>query len=190
MRFLALATSAAAMVMLSGCGGGFNPGGGGGAGGSGASGGSGGAGGTSLGATINATEPAQHCLDTLNMYRAQNGVPPAALDDALSTFSMRASQDLAAGGPDHGDFVAAGASLWSEGFCSSAAENQAPGWAIANGDEDATIDAILATMMSEGPKGQHHVNIVAAGNTRVGVGLVIDGKQQLWFTNDFSSPCN
>jgi hypothetical protein len=185
MRNLARAMSAAT-VLLCGCGGSFLPAAGGSGGGGG--GGSGGAD-EGLGATVNATEPAQHCLAALNMYRAQHNAPLAVLDDALSTFSMKASQALAAGGPDHGYFNAAGSSLWSQGFCRSAAENQAPGWAVKNGDEDATIDAILAAMMAEGPSGGHYVNIVNPANVRVGVGLVLDGSARLWFTNDFSALC-
>jgi hypothetical protein len=145
--------------------------------------------GAGLGATINATEAAMHCLATLNMYRAQSEAPAARLDDQLSTFSMRASQALAAGGPDHGYFNAAGDSLWTRGFCSAAAENQAPGWAISHGDEDATIDAILAAMIAEGPNGGHYRNIMDPKTVRVGVGLVVDGSSRLWFTNDFSAPC-
>jgi hypothetical protein len=185
MRNLARAMSAAT-VLLCGCGGTFSPtvssGGGGGGGGSGGA-------DNGLGATVNATEPAMHCLAALNMYRAQHNAPPAVLDDALSTFSMKASQALAAGGPDHGYFNAAGSALWSEGFCRWAAENQAPAWAVNNGDEDATLDAILAAMMAEGPNGDHYVNIVNPADVRVGVGLVLDGNSRLWFTNDFSALC-
>jgi hypothetical protein len=182
MRNLARA-SAAATVLVCGCVGSYAPGtGGGGAAGSDAA-------GASLGAAVNATEPAMHCLATLNMYRAQNNVPAAKLDDSLSTFSMKASQALASGGPDHGYFNSAGVGLWSQGFCHSAAENQAPGWAVANGNEDATIDAILAQMMAEGPNGGHYINIVNPSNVRVGVGLVLDGNSRLWFTNDFSASC-
>jgi hypothetical protein len=184
MRNLARAMSAAATVVVCGCLGSFTPA-------SNSGGNSGGAGGASasLGASANATESAMHCLATLNMYRAQNNVAPATLDDSLSTFSMKASQALAAGGPDHGYFNAAGSALWSEGFCVQAAENQAPGWAVTKGDEDATIDAILAAMMAEGPNGAHRINIVNPYNVRVGVGLVLDGSSRLWFTNDFSAAC-
>jgi hypothetical protein len=97
---------------------------------------------------------------------------------------------LESSGQAHGYFASqanAGA-IWTEGFCGSAAENQAPGWPV-NGDEDATIDAILKSMMDEGPGGGHHDNIVAAASTRVGVGLVVDAQGALWFTNDFSGAC-
>ena len=85
---------------------------------------------------------------------------------------------LEATGQAHGYFMrrAARARIWKQGFCSSAAENQAPGWPV-NNDEDATIDAILKAMMDEGPGGGHHDNILAASSTRVGVGLVVDAQQ-------------
>lgn len=170
------------------CGGLFPSGGGGsGGGGGGGSAGSGGGGG---GGTTAGDAHAQHNLDTLNMYRAQAGVAPLAYDAQLSTFSTTAAMQLEATNQAHGYFMAQASSgaLWSQGFCGSAAENQAPGWPV-NGDEDATIDAILKAMMDEGPGGGHHDNILAASSTRVGVGLVVDANQQLWFSNDFSGAC-
>ncbi len=171
------------MVALPACGL-LSPQGSGGGGGGGAGGSGGGGGGTT------ADAHAQHNLDTLNMYRAQAGVGALVIDDQLSTFSTTASTELEATGQAHGYFMQQGSSgaLWQQGFCSSAAENQAPGWPV-NGDEDATIDAILKAMMDEGPGGGHHDNILAASSTRVGIGLVVDAQQQLWFTNDFSAPC-
>jgi uncharacterized protein YkwD len=162
---------------------------GGGGSGGGGSGGSGGAGGG--GGAASADAQVQHNLDALNAYRAQGGVAPLTLDAQLSMFSTTASNMLEATGQAHGYFQSQGNSgaLWTEGFCSSAAENQAPGWPL-NGDENATIDAILKAMMDEGPTGGHHINIMAASSTRVGIGLVVDTQQQLWFTNDFSGPCN
>ncbi|HXU72195.1 MAG TPA: CAP domain-containing protein [Polyangia bacterium] len=183
MRGVALAL---AMIALPACGmlsSGSNGGGGGSGGG-----GSGGGGG---GGSSNADAHVQHNVDVLNMYRAQAGAAPLVLDDQLSTFSTTASNMLESTGQAHGYFMAQIASmdLWNQGFCGSAAENQAPGWPINGGDEDATIDAILKAMMDEGPGGGHHDNILASSSTRVGVGLVVDAQQQLWFTNDFSGPC-
>ena len=175
---------ALAMVALPACGM-LSPGGSGGGGsGGGGSGGAGGGGGTTADAHV------QHNVDMLNMYRAQNGVAPLTLDDGLSTFSTTASDMLESSGQAHGYFMAQAGSgaLWSQGFCNTAAENQAPGWPV-NGDEDATVDAILQAMMDEGPGGGHHDNILAASSTRVGVGLVVDANQALWFTNDFSGSC-
>ncbi len=182
MRRLTLALIA---CLLPACGGFPGTGGGGGSGGGG-SGGSGGGGGAM------ASDPhAQHNVDMLNMYRAQAGVAPLAYDAQLSTFSTTASNELESTGQAHGYFMqqAGSGALWSQGFCSTAAENQAPGWPINGGDEDATIDAILQAMMNEGPGGGHHDNILASSSTRVGIGLVVDATQHLWFTNDFSGSC-
>jgi uncharacterized protein YkwD len=181
MRRVALAL---AMVALPACGIlSPNGGGGGGSGGGGSGGGGGG--------STNTDAHVAHNVAMLNMYRAQAGVGALTLDDQLSTFSTTGSNMLEATGQAHGYFMAQAGSgaLWQQGFCSSAAENQAPGWPV-NNDEDATIDAILKAMMDEGPGGGHHDNILAASSTRVGVGLVVDAQQQLWFTNDFSGSCH
>ncbi len=133
---------------------------------------------------------AQHNLATLNMYRAQNGIAALTLDDQLMTFSADAVAAYEASGTAHAYFGAQGSKLWSEGFCSGAGENQAPNWPINNGDEDATIDAILADMFGEGPTGGHYQNIMNDKFTRVGVGLIVTSKAGLWFSNDFSNACN
>jgi len=162
---------------------------GGGSGGSGGGGGGGSAGGGGGGGSTTADAHVQHNLDMLNMYRAQAGVAPLALDDQLSMFSTTASMQLEATQQAHGYFMqqAQSGALWGQGFCSSAAENQAPGWPV-NGDEDATIDAILKAMMDEGPGGGHHDNIVNPAYRSVGVGLVL--QSGLYLTNDFSNACN
>jgi uncharacterized protein YkwD len=167
----------------------MSTGGNGGGGSGGTTGGGGSGGGGSSGATGDAH--VQHNLATLNMYRAQNGASALVLDDQLSMFSTTASMQLESTGQAHGYFAqqANSGAIWNEGFCSGAAENQAPGWPV-DGDEDATIDAILKAMMDEGPGGGHHDNIVNPQETRVGIGLVVDGQGQLWFTNDFSGPCS
>jgi uncharacterized protein YkwD len=156
-------------------------------------GGGGSAGSAGGGGSTNADAHAQHNLDTLNAYRAQAGVAPLVLDDQLSTFSVEAASQLEATGQAHGYFMQQGASgaLWQQGFCSTAAENQAPAWPLSSfgGDEDATVDAILKAMMDEGPGGGHHDNILDPASARVGVGLIVDAEQQLWLSNDFSAAC-
>ena len=131
----------------------------------------------------------QHCLDGVNRYRSQAGLSPYQLSDALNAFALEGSKELAAGGPSHGHFLDAAnaGTLYTMGFCNGGAENQAPGWGI-NGDEDSTIDAVLASMMAEGPGGGHHDSIVSPTFALLGVGLYVTGNQ-LWFTNDFSPPC-
>jgi uncharacterized protein YkwD len=172
MRYLALS------FVLAGCGlfgGGSSGGGGGSSGGSGDG---------------NPDAHQKHCLQTLNQYRAQNGVPALALDGQLSAFSMTAASMLQSTGQPHGYFISEinSGDVWKRGFCGAAGENEAPGWPT-NGDEDGAIDAILQSMMNEGPGGGHYDNIVSRNFTRVGVGLVLDGKGALWFANDFSGAC-
>jgi uncharacterized protein YkwD len=157
------------------------------------SGGGGSGGGSASGAVANQSPHVQHNLATLNMYRAQNGVAALTLDDDLTAFSIKAAQQFESSGTAHEYFMqqAQSMAIWNEGFCSGAGENQAPGsdWNIGS-DEDATIDSILGAMMSEGPGGGHHDNIVNSAFTRVGVGLVVTSSGGLWFSNDFSNACN
>jgi uncharacterized protein YkwD len=129
----------------------------------------------------------QHTVAKLNEYRAKVGAPPLTLDGALTDFAIEGNDELAAGGPPHGHFQNAGSSIFSRGFCSQAAENQAPGWT--GGDTNEIVDQILQAMMDEGPGGGHHDNILNPGLTRVGVAIVIKGGR-LYFTNDFSGPCD
>ena len=132
-----------------------------------------------------------HNLDALNMYRAANGVAALVLDDQISAFSLTASMELKKSNTAHQYFMqqAQSGAIWKEGFCNGAAENQAPNWPIPNGDVDKVVDAILKAMMDEGPGGGHHDNILNSKMTRVGAGIYVDENTRLWFTNDFSPPC-
>jgi uncharacterized protein YkwD len=165
-----------ATFSLLGCGGsGNDPGGG---GGSGSGSGNGG---------VPADSPAvQHNLDALNAYRKQAGSPPLALSNALNQFATVGSEQLADGGKAHGHFGSS--DVFKSGFCSGAGENQAPGWPVENGDQNATIDGILKAMMDEGEGGGHHDNIVNPKFALVGIGLV-ERDDGLYFTNDFSNAC-
>ncbi len=110
------------------------------------------------------------------------------MSERLSDFALDGSRALAAGGDAHAHFNAAAAdeTIWKDGFCGHAGENQAPNWIFT--DEDAIVDEILAKMMAEGPGGSHHDVLLDARYSRVGVGLVVDGGR-LWLTNDFSQSC-
>src|SRR5947207_1553435 len=77
-----------------GCLGVFGPGGGGGGGGGSDDAGGGGGGGGNSDGSVAGDPHAQHNLDVLNQYRAQNGAAPLVLDDRLSEFSATASQML------------------------------------------------------------------------------------------------
>ncbi|MDB4965262.1 MAG: hypothetical protein JWN44_951 [Myxococcales bacterium] len=151
----------------------------------------GGSAGSGGGGSSNAGANALHNLDVLNSYRAAAGVPSLAIDDQISAFSTTASMELKATNMAHGYFMQQGNSgeLWNQGFCSGAAENQAPNWPVTGGDVDSVVDKILKAMMDEGPGGGHHDNILNRSMTRVGVGLLVDEYNRLWFTNDFSGRC-
>ena len=88
----------------------------------------------------------------------------------------------------HQHFVTASqnGTLFSSGFDGAAAENQGDqnGWMP--GPEAGAIDQILAAMIAEGPGGGHHDAIVMPGYHKVGVGLLEDSANRLYFTNDFS----
>jgi hypothetical protein len=146
-------------------------------------------GGTPSGGTPSAMDALrQHCLDQLNAYRMQNGSPPLQLSSALNDFAQAGSVELSMDHQPHQHFISASqdGSLFSSGFSGGAAENQGDpnGWTP--GPEAGAIDEILQAMMSEGPGGGHHDNIVSAQNHEVGVGLVEDSANRLFFTNDFS----
>ena len=127
-----------------------------------------------------------HALDKLNKYRAKGGVAPLVLDANLTTFASAGNQQLADGGGWHAHFQSAGDSIYEQGFCGQAAENQ--GMESAS-DEDTQIDDILEGMYGEGPSGGHYQNMMNSNLTRVGIALsVVNGT--LWLTNDFSSSCN
>ena len=119
-------------------------------------------------------------LKRINDYRAKAGVPALALDDALDTFAQAASTELSTDHQPHQYFKDHAGSC----DCGIMAENQGDwnGWTP--GPVHGQIDDILALMMSEGPGGGHHDNIVSSRATRLGVGIVNPGGK-MYFTNDF-----
>jgi uncharacterized protein YkwD len=153
-------------------------------------GGGGGAGSNANGAALNMDPHVQHCLTSLNAFRAQHGASALSLDDQLTAFAYDAASMLQAGGAAHGYFKSEADSgdIWKRGFCGNAGENQTgAGWKV--DDEDATIDAVLQAMMDEGPGGGHYENIVNTGFTRVGVGLIVGSDKTFYMSNDFSGNC-
>jgi uncharacterized protein YkwD len=131
----------------------------------------------------------QYNLDKVNEYRRAAGVPPLTLDTRMSEFARQGSQQLAAGGAAHAHYGQAGSTMKDYGFHGTTAENQAS-WPRLAKDADENrrrqIDDILKSMMSEGPGGGHHDNMLSPAYKRLGVGLVDDGKGGMSFTNDFS----
>ena len=154
-------------------------GGGGGGGGSGSDAGGDAGGGTSSGdPTLD--DARQYNLQRINALRAKNGAPALHLDDKLDAFAQAGSVELSQDHKPHANFSANYATCG----CDVQAENQGDwnGWTP--GPIHDQIDQILDLMMSEGPGGGHHDNIVNPQSTRLGVGIVNPGAK-LYFTNDF-----
>jgi uncharacterized protein YkwD len=122
----------------------------------------------------------QYNLSRINALRAQNGAGPLRLDDPLNTFAQAGSEELSQDHAPHKHFITSYASCG----CNVNAENQGDpnGWTAEPIHQQ--IDDILTMMMSEGPGGGHHDNIVNPQWTRLGVGIVNPGGA-LYFTNDF-----
>lgn len=149
----------------------------------GGNGGGGGSGGGSSGGPYTAEQ--QHNLDAVNAYRAMVGAPPLVLDDALTAYALAGSQQLMADHTPHAHFRAT-----SCPYQAGCAENQGDpnGW-HAMSSVNAQIDDILLAMWNEGPgtgsAHGHYNNMVNPAYTKLGVGLVVDGAGELYFTNDF-----
>ena len=113
-------------------------------------------------------EAVQYNLDQINMLRAQNGAGALVLDPALDAFAQAGSVQLSQDHSPHAHFT----SSYATCGCNVEAENQGDpnGWTVA--PIHTQIDQILSLMMSEGPGGGHHDNIVNPGGA-------------LYFTNDF-----
>jgi hypothetical protein len=134
----------------------------------------------------------QHTLNMINQYRAKAtpAAKPLTLDSKLHTFAVAASQELMQDHVAHKYFTDHPGTAGGE--CQGN-WNGHPivGWPKAN--VEATIDQILASMMSEplpppNPPGyNHHSIIIDQKYTKLGVGLVVDkAAGKLYFTIDFA----
>jgi hypothetical protein len=121
------------------------------------------------------------------LYRTQAGVPTVVLDQGLSAFATDGSVALASGGSPHAhiSLAAQNGSIAKAGFCNGWGENQAPNWM--GSDQNATVDAILQSMVAEGAGGSNHDTLLNPQWRRVGIGLIIAGG--MYLTNDFSPAC-
>jgi uncharacterized protein YkwD len=136
-------------------------------------------------------------LDDVNAYRATLNLAPLVLDAQLCAFALAGSQELSQDHLPHQHFLNASnaGTIWSQGFNTTAAENQGDpnGWTVLSKDptqnELLQIDAIQKAMFDEGPgTGEahgHYENIMSPTSKRLGVGFVeVNGA--LYLTNDFS----
>lgn len=128
----------------------------------------------------------QHLLTLLNQHRAAVGVAPLQLNQTLSLASRQHSCDMY----QHQNMSHTGSDgsspfdrMRAVGITfSTAGENIGATWgyALTNG-----VDTTDSGMMAEpGNPGDHHWNIVNAGYTQVGIGIIY-ANSQLWLTEDF-----
>jgi len=127
-----------------------------------------------------------HLFTLLNQHRAAAGVNPLALDETLSVASrghscdMFQHQNMSHTGSD-------GSSPWQRIAAvgvtfGTAGENIGATWGYGLTDG---VDTTDTNMMTEPlTPGDHHWNIVAAGYTRVGIGIIY-ANGQMWLTEDF-----
>lgn len=139
--------------------------------------------------TVN-TVDVQYTIDRINAFRASVGVAPLTGDQQLHDFAVHGSQQLLNDHVPHAHFnchADAGTMFTTDGFRNTAGENQGDpnGWPP-RANVRAQIDEILQVMWDEGPGGGHHDNMRNSQFLRVGIGLVIDANDRLYFTNDFS----
>jgi hypothetical protein len=122
-------------------------------------------------------DPAQICVDQINLHRASIGLGPLARWTAgevcVSGESLHDSQT----GTPHSAF----------GQCSEWAQNECPGWP---GTPAQMIPSCLQAMWNEGP-GQdysthgHYINMTNPSYTKVACGFAIATNGSVWAAQDF-----
>jgi hypothetical protein len=127
--------------------------------------------------TASATDPAQLCVDTINVHRASIGLPPyarwTAAEACVDAQSLADSQS----GVPHSAF----------GQCGEWAQNECPGWP---GPPAQMIGSCLQAMWNEGP-GQdfgahgHYINMTSTTYTRVACGFSVLPNGAVWAAQDF-----
>ena len=120
---------------------------------------------------------AQHCVDTINMYRATLNLPPyERWVEAEECSSGEAESDSISGNP-HGAF----------GTCGEWAQNECPGWP---GPPEQLLDGCLAQMWAEGPgepfsEHGHYINMSSTQYTKVACGFFQTGQGNYWAVQNF-----
>lgn len=120
---------------------------------------------------------AQHCVDTINMYRATLDLPPyERWIDAEVCSGEEAESDSMTQTP-HGAF----------GQCGEWAQNECPGWP---GPPEPLLDGCLAQMWAEGPgepfsEHGHFINMSSTQYTKVACGFYQTGQGDYWAIQNF-----
>jgi hypothetical protein len=141
---------------------------------------------------------AQHCVDTLNAYRATLGIAPLrrATPEQEACSNRGAEKDGKANSPHS-----------SAGECRGlGAQNSCPGWGFGPrtpyASLSAALDGCLASMWAEGPppvpvsacisdylgcfmKHGHYINMVDTSNQVVACGFFDMGRDKFWMNQDF-----
>lgn len=121
------------------------------------------------------------CVETINAFRATEGLAPLALwSDSAACLARQASTD-AASDDAHGSF----------GTCSERAQNTCPGWPsdTSLASKRSVLRSCVQMMWNEGPgsdfsKHGHYLNMVNPAHTKVGCGFH-HAHGSLWINMDF-----
>ena len=119
----------------------------------------------------------QLCVDTINSYRAQLGLPPYQRWSAEESCADGQAQSDSQSGTAHGAF----------GQCTENAQNECPGWP---GPPSQMITQCLAMMWAEGPgtdfsKHGHYINMSSTQYTKVACGFYTLSDGSVWAVQDF-----
>jgi hypothetical protein len=122
----------------------------------------------------------QHCVDAINGYRAQVGVPAYALSPDVESFATSAASSDAQSGNVHGYFHQ------NNGGGVSSAESELPGYPLNGGTVQSVIDQGLSDIWNEGQGGAHYQQLTSTQFTTVGCGYALSQDQQsVWVTFDY-----
>lgn len=120
---------------------------------------------------------AQHCVDTINMYRATLDLPPYQRWTEAEVCSGEEAESDSMTQTPHGAF----------GQCDEWAQNECPGW---EGPPEQLLDGCLAAMWAEGPGEPfedhgHYINMSSTQYTKVACGFYQTGEGDYWAIQNF-----
>lgn len=122
-------------------------------------------------------DPAQECVDRINMFRATIDLPPLERWVDAEVCSNGQSEDDAATNTPHGAF----------GACNESAQNECPGWP---GPPSAMLEGCLQLMWDEGPgedfsQHGHYINMSSTQYTKVACGFFETAEGSWWSVQNF-----
>jgi len=117
------------------------------------------------GPALTLDEARDHALFIVNHVRVQNGLPPLALDYALTAFAQEGSKQLLR---DHIPHAHIGSDPTA---CIGCAELQGDPDGYPVGPVEGQIDGILDKLVREGPGGKNHDVLTRSRWHRIGIGI-------------------